>query len=660
MQNRTNGERRTANILSVRLLTAFCCCLMLLLTACAELEKSKSEPFYAETAPPPRKEFRWSNGKTPKSFDPARAAAPPETDLVRAVFEGLTDTNPKTLETVPAIALNWTPTNDNKVWTFKLRPDAKWSNGEQVTAKNFVSSWMRLKEMGDKVSHYKLLNNIVGMQSVKSKTIPPKESENLDLFSKQPLNQDISKLLQKQNSNTNTAVKPEDKLGISPKQIDSEKKNPAGEKIKDEDKVVEKKETKLKQELGVEAIDDYTLKVSLVNSDKDFPALAANPIFRPIYGDGKEFEDGVLNADIVTNGAFRIFSIGQDGITLDRAEYYWNSSQIELERVRFVPSENAEKALEAYRVGEVDAVTNVDFEPLALKLLTPFNDFERTTHSALNFYEFNKLNIPFQDRRVREALAISIERERLTEDDMDGASRPAYKFLPFNDDSTLKLSQNTEKAKNLLTAAGFPDGENFPPVKLFINRNNVQQRIARSVAKMWKDNLNIETEITVKDSGELDAVKNTGDFDLIRRGVVLPTTDETANMLAIFSPDPVPLENGTTVGKVKPKDISPIEKSKTDAKSLEQTDSNSQSRTAPLEDENLAVIAPDTIESGDAILTEADAIYQLPAIPLYFPTSYSLVKPYILGFEINNLDASSLKDVKIDVNWHLKTSKNLS
>ena len=98
---------------------------------------------------------------------------------------------------------------------------------------------------------------------------------------------------------------------------------------------------------------------------------------------------------------FRIFSIGQDGLTLDRAENYWNKNEIELERVRFVPAENAEKALEAYRAGDVDVVTNADFEPLALKILTPFSDFERTTHSALNFYEFNRLSVPFQDRRVR-------------------------------------------------------------------------------------------------------------------------------------------------------------------------------------------------------------------------------------------------------------------
>jgi ABC-type oligopeptide transport system substrate-binding subunit len=91
----------------------------LFLTACSELEKPKTEPFYAQTVPPQKKEFRWSNGKMPKSFDPALAAAPPETDIVRAVFEGLTDTNPKTLEAIPSVAEKWTASEDFKTWMFR-------------------------------------------------------------------------------------------------------------------------------------------------------------------------------------------------------------------------------------------------------------------------------------------------------------------------------------------------------------------------------------------------------------------------------------------------------------------------------------------------------------------------------------------------------------
>ncbi len=616
-----------------------------LLTSCGELEKTEPQPFYAETAPPPKKEFRWSNGKMPKSFDPALASAPPETDVARAVYEGLTDTDPKTLKTIPAVAVDWTSSEDNKIWTFKLRRDAKWSNGEQVKANDFVRSWMRLKEMGDKVAHYKLLANIVGMQIPKAAEIEPKETENLDLFPGKTTNQDFSPIFKRPNSNSNAAQKPEIKSNISLKQTETDKK--------EEQKTVQKKEIKTEVKFGVEAVDDFTLKVSLIDADKDFPALAANPIFRPIYGSGKEFEGENLNADVVTNGAFRIFSVGLDGVTLDRAEHFWNSGQIELDRVRFVPTENAEKALEAYRAGEVDAVTNADFEPLALKLLTPFSDFERTTHSALNFYEFNQFNQPFQDRRVRQALAIGFERERLTEDDMDGASRPAFSFLPFDDgDTTLKLSQDTEKAKNLLSEAGFPDGENFPPVRLLINRNNIQQRIARSVAKMWKENLNIETEITVKDTSELDAIKQSSDFDLIRRGVVLPTTDETANMLAIFSSNDNPLKRNSVTDKNLVEIIPKLETNAT-----EQINNNSQTKDEMPDAENSLAETSDKLEENN-ILTETEALYELPGIPLYFPTSYSLVKPYIFGFETNNLDAPSLKNVKIDNNWQPKKQKD--
>ena len=118
------------------------------MSSCSELEKPKTEPFYAQTAPPEKKEFRWSNGRMPKSFDPALAGAPPETDIVRAVFEGLADTDPKTLEAVPSVAEKWAASEDFKTWTFNLRKDAKWSNGERVTAADFVRSWKRLAEMG--------------------------------------------------------------------------------------------------------------------------------------------------------------------------------------------------------------------------------------------------------------------------------------------------------------------------------------------------------------------------------------------------------------------------------------------------------------------------------------------------------------------------------
>lgn len=573
----------------------------------------------------------------PKSFDPAKASAPPETDIVRAIYEGLTDINPKTLQPVPAIAAEWKSSDDDKTWTFRLRHDARWSNGERVTAKDFVRSWKRLAEMGEEVSHYELLGNIVGMQAAEKLVFSNVETAD----SKNDSNQST-----RQNSaDSNIKVEEENTGKVLAKES---KKTDFEKKTEQETKKKEKKEFLF----GIEATDEFTLKISLIKRDKDFPALVAHPIFRPVHGSGENIDTDKLNAAIVTNGAFRVSSVGQDGVTLDRSENFWDAEKIKLERVKFVPAEDAEKALAAYRAGQVDAVTNADFEPLALKLLTPFDDFRRTTHSGLNFYEFNREKPPFNDRRVREALSIALERERLTEVEMEGASRPAFGFLPFDEKSEVKLVQNVERAKSLLTESGFSGGNNFPTVKLVVNRNNIQQRVARSVAKMWKQNLNVETEIVVKESAELETAKQTNDFDLIRRGVVLPTADEAINILTIF-PVKKPVQ-GSKAEKNSDAETKANEESTENAKDNVFAAGNSLSDIPgdgiKPEEKPTSENFEDSRES-ETILTEKEALFEMYAIPLYFPTSYSLVKPYVQGFETNTLDAPSLKDVRIDNNW---------
>lgn len=566
----------------------------------------------------------------PKSFDPAFAAAAPETDIIRAVYEGLTEVDSKTLQPIPAIAAKWTASEDNKTWTFYLRRDAKWSNGETVTAKDFARSWKRLAELGDKVPQRELLKNIVGMDT--KNILPVFADREIDALSKSREATQFSDE-KKFNENANVSSKPARKLK-------NKKSLPA--KNEDADDI-----------FGIEAVNDYTLKVSLVQPDPDFPSLVAHTVFRPVYQDDAGSEGGELNAGVVTNGAFEIASAGRDGVALERSDGYWNAGKTTLQKVRFVPMETAENALAAYRAGEIDAVTNADFEPLALKLLAPFNDFRQTTHGALNFYEFNLNRKPFDDRRVRQSLATAIERERLTGDEMDGVTEPALSFSPF--EAEAKLPQDISAAQKLLADAGFANGKDFPAIKLLVNRNNVQQRIARAIARMWKKNLNIETEIIVKDQAEFEAALQNGEFDIARRGVVLPTTDETANMLALFPPKPnaEPLESERK---------SPANEVASD-KIL--TEKSAESNLNLAQNDNQTTIAeesktPSSTTTAETILTERQALEQLPAIPLYFPTSYSLVKPYVRGFDSNALDTPSLKNVTIDNNWQPSNQKVIS
>lgn len=591
--------------------------LIFLSLSCTQLEKPEPEPFFAQTAPPKIQEFRWSNGKLPKSFDPALASAPPETDVVRALYEGLTETDPTTLQEVAGVAEKWSSSDDFKVWTFKLRKNAKWSNGKQVTANDFVRAWKRLIQLGEKTAHRNLLSNIVGV---------PRTGIEV------PVSTEAAEQLLRSNSNS-SANQAEPSSPVQRVQIPSNA-NAKPQQPEATSSPAVGGSAGAAPPLGIVAEDELTLKVTLVRPDKEFPRLVANPIFRPIFSNGEEFMGKDLNPTFVTNGPFRLAKIESTGVILERSENYWDRENVKLEKVHIVAAETPEKALTAYRAGELDAITNAEFSPLVLKLLTPYEDFRKTTHSALNFYEVNAAKAPFADRRVREALSNAIERDRLTEGEMEGQTRPALSFLPYATATKAKLTQDKEKAKALLDEAGFPEGSGFPVIRLLVNRNDIQQRIARSVARMWKQNLNVETEIVVRDTVELERMRKAGEFDLVRRGVVFPTSDETANFMAMFEIKPVAVPDTSSQPEQKPP-------------------------TGPSAAEPLPNIPAGETKPGvpteTAILTEDEAIYELHAIPLYFPTSYSLVKPYVSGFDMNSLDSIALSKVSINSEWQPKS-----
>lgn len=574
-----------------------------LASSCAEIDRPKPEQFFGVAPPPAKQEFRWSNGRLPKSIDPARAAAAPETDVVRAVYEGLTELDPKTLEAVPAIAEKWTSSDEHRAWTFDLRKNARWTNGKRVTAADFVASWRRVIRLGEPAAHRELLANIAGTAPVAATTVP----------------------LGQQDEPPATPPAPEQQTRPSPL--------PGGDTIEARPAIAATKPRPLR----IEAIDESTLKVSLKLPDKDFPKLVASTIFRPIYGSGDHFETETINNGIITNGPFRISLVSKDGVTLERSETYWNRASIRLDSVRFVPKETAEAALDAYRRGELDAVTNAELEPLALKLLTPYEDFRQARHSAVNLYEVNTRNAPFSDRRVREALATAIDRDGLIDSNLEGSTEPATTLLPLSGKADRPLTFDAARARDLLDKAGFPDGVGFPTIRLVVNRNDTQQRVARSVARMWKQNLSVETQISVRETAEMEALRAAGDFDLIRRGIVLPTTDEMVGLTSIFGSVEKNAEQVTTRGseQQKPADHPVVE---IPANGPAETGTDSEP-------------APPKGDAGIKLLTEADAMHELIAIPLYFPVSYALVRPYVEGFEINGLDAYLLRDVSIDTEW---------
>lgn len=560
-----------------------------LFASCTQVKTPAAEPYLSATAPPQQQELRWSNGKLPRSFDPARAAGSPESDIVCALYEGLTEIDPSSLNAVPALAEKWTSADDGRFWTFHIRRDARWSNGKRVTAGDIVASWKRAASLKGG-AHPELFENIVGLVPKSEPVRPVTETPR----------------------SHSTETKPSGGLTPDTSPTAGEDEGPAPKS-----KVI-----------GAIAVDDVTLTVSLSKADADFPKLVSDPVFRPVFGDAAVFDKAVLDPSIVTNGPFTVAEATAAGVTLARSESYWNKGTVKLERIRFVPTENAEAALEAYKRGELDAITNSDFEPLALKLLSPYGDFRQTTHNALNLYEFNTKNAPFSDRRVREAFAIAIDRDRLVETEFEGSAEAADDFLPMKKGGDGSLDYDVEYARDLLSRAGYPNGTDLPLVRLVVNRNDAQQRVGRLVARMWKQNLGVETQVLVKDAAEIEAIRVNGDYDLIRRGVVLPTSDEQATLAAIFN------------------DKSP------QADLLHEQPNSGDAAAARPEVHGLPGSAERSATAGNGtVATPAEALYQVYSIPLYSPTAYSLVKPYVHGLQITGLNSVSIRGISIDNAW---------
>jgi oligopeptide transport system substrate-binding protein len=610
-----------------------------LLGASGCFETEQGELYYGRVRAPREQEFRWSDGGLPQTFDPALASAPPDTDAVRALFEGLTDYDPQTLAPVAGVATRWESSADKRTWTFYLRHDAHWSNGAPVTAQDFLRSWQRTLRLGDRAPHADLLANIVGATHE-----PQRAPTNSTTATPTP------EPKQARDAQAQPTATPND---LAQAQPTPETKPPSANAPHEAPPA-----------FGVEVVNEYTLRVQLQRPDANFPALVAHPVFRPVQlsdepEPGKEGAPPAahepvavveLKTPVVTNGAFQLANLSADNVVLERAENYWNKDAVALERVYFVNAHDTEAALAAYRAGDVDAVTNANIEPLAVKLLAPYKDFRRATFGALTYYEFNTAHAPFDDPRIRQALTLAVDRARLSADTLEGATEPADKFLPTDETAAapgedkqgqpaeVKIVYDVPRAQKLLREAGFPGGVGFPLIHLLVNRNEQHREVAQAVAAMWREHLGIETEIVVKSWDDYEAALRTGAYDVARRSIVMQTTDEETNMLAMFAPPAEPDANNNGANAAPPPSGSSSERA------AGKTTTTEQKKTLPQ-------------VSQPPILTEAQALAALPALPVYFASSYALVKPYVSGFDANLLDAPSLQRVRLDTNWQPPNDK---
>ncbi len=502
----------------------------------------------------------WGNGTEPQSLDPQIATGVPEHHVISAVMEGLVLKDRKTLEPRPGVAKTWDISNDGRVYTFYLRENAKWSNGDAHTAHDYVWSWWRA------------LQTTLGNQYAYM------------LFP-----------------------------------IKNAKRYYDGE-------------TSDFSDVGVKAIDNRTLQVTLTNPTPYFLQLLDHYSLFPVHQAtiekfGRADERGTrwsYEGNLVGNGPYKLeeWKINRH-ITVTKNPYYWDEANVSINSIVFKPVDNAVTEERMFRAGALHVTSSIPADKIAIYQEKSAPELKITPYLGTYFYRLN-INTPqLQDKRVRRALGMAIDRKQLVDNITKGGQIPAYTMTPpgtmgYFPESTLNF--DPEAAKRLLAEAGYPNGEGFPPVEILYNTNEGHRKIAVALQEMWKNYLNIDIKLLNQEWKVYLATESAGDYQISRGGWIGDYVDPN-NFLDMF------LCNGgnNRTGWCN---------EEYDRLILEVAPSQ------PSHEQRLKIF-----QQAETMLLE-----DMPIIPVYTYTSIKLLHPSVRNFDDNILNQAMYKDLYLDAN----------
>ena len=494
------------------------------------------------------------NGAEPATLDPAKTEGTVESNIQRDLYEGLVTTGPNG-EIRPAVAESW-ETKDNKVYTFHLRKDAKWSNGEPVTAGDFVYAFRRV--------------------------VDPKTASPYSWYLETPGIVNATAVI-------NGKAKPE--------------------------------------ELGVKAIDDHTFEVTLERPISYFVSMMAHTTVYPEpqkviekYGD-KWTQPG----NLVGNGAYTLKEwVVNEKIVLERNKTYWDDAHTTINKVTYLPIQSQNADMNRYLAGEVDMTYETPIEQFKRLQKEHPDEVRVTGYVGTYYYEFNCKKKPFDDVRVRKALAYAVDRDVIVDAVMGQGQKPGYGLVPdFVDGfkpevpayAKLTQVQRNEEAKKLLKEAGF-DEANPLKFELLYNTSENHKKVAVAVAAMWKKTLGVDVALVNQEWKTYLETKSGGNFDIARAGWIADY-NEASSMLDLKQ-----TTHGNNDGKYSNPKFDALM-----AKSREVADSTERNKL---------------YAEAEAILAE-----DMPLANVYQYVTARLVKPYVGGYPDNVLDNLYTKDMFI-------------
>lgn len=302
--------------------------------------------------------------------------------------------------------------------------------------------------------------------------------------------------------------------------------------------------------VGVKAVDDYTLQVDLKNPTDYLVSLMSFYHFMPVKKSAVEAgPEGSWASDpelFIGNGAFKItsYTIGE-GMIIDRNPHYWKADKVGIDRINIVFIDDESTAYQAYQTGELDFLNEVPPSEIP-RLIAENPEYYVYPLLGTYYYNFNMDLDMWNDVRVRRALTLSIDRNRIVEVLARG-NVPATGFVPpgfpdntgkdfFETSGTYGIAADDSKfdeASKLLAEAGYPGGEGFPTFTLMYNTLEGHQLVAEMIQEMWKTNLGIDCTLENQEWAVFQDTRKAGDYEAARGGWITDFLDPMG-LLAIF------------------------------------------------------------------------------------------------------------------------------
>jgi len=387
------------------------------------------------------------NGDEPQSLDPAIITGQLEGRLALALFEGLTTRNAKG-DIIPGMAEKWEMSPDGLIYTFHLRPGIKWSNGDSVTAYDFLNSWERVLNPATASDYAYQLYYMVNGEAY------------------------------------------------------------ATGKITDFSQV------------GVKAPDAQTLVVTLVHPTAYFLELTSFQTFCPVHLPTvkKYGRDWTKPGHMVSNGPYILKEwLLNDYIIVEANPNYWRP--VRVHRIKVLPTNNPIACFNLFYSKKTDLILDTrSIPPTLVPDIEKEPWFHANPYGATSFIRMNVKRKPFDDVRVRRALALGLDKTdivtkitRCGEPVADTLVPPGYAgYTP-----PAGLGYHPEEARRLLAEAGYPGGKGFPDVNLLYAIRGTGEQVATEIQALWRRDLGI-TSIHLRGQ-EWKVFLNTqqlSDFDL--------------------------------------------------------------------------------------------------------------------------------------------------